>query len=49
VLLAGHTEFVFHTLRVRVYLIQKEREKKEETLTLKGIFTRILVAVLFSG
>jgi hypothetical protein len=48
--LAGHTEFVLHTLRVRVYLIEEERKKgRKETLQLKGILTRIWVAVLFSG
>jgi hypothetical protein len=47
--LAGHTEFVLHTLRVRVYLIEEERKKGKETLQLKGILTRIWVAVLFSG
>jgi hypothetical protein len=46
--LAGYAELVFHTLRVRVYLIEKEK-KKGETLKLKSIFTRILVGVLFSG
>jgi hypothetical protein len=47
--LAGYAELVFHTLRVRVCLIEKERKRKRETLKLKGIFTRTLVAVLFSG